>query len=90
MGLRRQDLRAFGAELAVRRAALEGRAQNPGQQKVVRLAALRHERPEVERGYEHDTLVNGGVDELCARIAELSNADREHITKAVINMHHRA
>lgn len=47
-----RDLRAIGAEVAVKAAVLRGEARTAGQQDAVRIAALRHERP-TDRAVDH-------------------------------------
>jgi hypothetical protein len=81
--IQRRDLRAVGASLAVRAAALEGNAANEGQARDVHRAALRHE-PAAAAAQDHYLRVNDPMIELCARLAELSAEDRARVA-AIIN-----
>lgn len=75
-GIQKRDLRAIGASLAVRAAIISGDAGNEGQQRDKHRAALRHEEPKGRAAQDHYQRVNDPVAELCAGVAELSEANR--------------
>jgi hypothetical protein len=80
-GLQPRDLRAIGAGLAQRAAALDGSAKNDGQAREVHRGALRHVGQITAQ--DHYTRVNDDLANLFARIAELSPEDIEKVAALV-------
>lgn len=74
-GLQQRDLRAVGANLAVRAAALSGGAINAVQARDVERAALRHAAPARRAAADHYARVNDPSVTLSALIAEIGLDD---------------
>jgi len=80
-GIRRCDLRAIGAHLAMRAA----RPRNLSSARVTLLGALRHELPKVA-AVDHYTCVNDPAYALAADIAELPREAREALAALVASI----
>lgn len=83
-GLERRDLRAIGAFLSTRAAALDGTAVNAGQTREVHRAALRHEPAAAAAAQDHYLRVNDPTTKVCAMLAELDGKDRDRVIAEIM------